>query len=183
VNNGVIRPEFADSAARVVSDTADILRTYIQNTVEDSLAEIRTGIDSINTNLTAISRYDTTLANKTGDGDYIWGIAGDTTWPGSFYKVSTKNKWFRADTSVAVRAYGVAMDSVLKGAACRFLISGTFRKDDWPKFRPGITIFSDSVIAGKPDSGGQAAPKKMQNYGVAIDSSIILIKIDPTLAY
>jgi hypothetical protein len=132
---------------------------------------------------TTANRFDTTLTNKTGDGHYIWGIAGDTTWPGSFYKISTKNKWFRADTSVAVRAYGVAMDSVLKGAACRFLISGTFRKDDWPKFPPGTTVFSDSVTAGKPNVGGQTAPKKMQNYGVAIDSSIIFIKIDPTLAY
>ncbi len=220
-NNGLIRPTFADSAARVVSDTADILRIYVQNTiedslvrvsllastaardssrktasdtasalrtwildrVEDSLSTIHTALDSINTNITAVSRYDTTLANKTGDGQYVWGIAGDTTWPGSFYKVSTKNKWFRADTSVAVRAYGVAMDSVLKGAACRFLISGTFRKDDWPKFPPGTTVFSDSVTAGKPNVGGQAAPKKMQNYGVAIDSSIILIKIDASLGY
>lgn len=183
INNGIIRPEFADSAKRIVGDTSAVLRLYVQNTVEDSLAEIRTGIDSINTNLTAVSRFDTTLSNKTGDGQYIWGIAGDTTWPGSFYKVSTKNKWFRADTSVASRAYGVAMDSVLKGAACRFLISGTYRKDDWPKFPPGTTVFSDSVTAGKPNIGGQAAPKKMQLYGVAIDSSVLFIKIDPTLAY
>ena len=36
-NNGLIRPTFADSAARVVRDTANILRTYTQNTIEDSL--------------------------------------------------------------------------------------------------------------------------------------------------
>ncbi len=211
VNNGLIRPTFADSAARVVSDTADILRIYVQNTIEDSLVRVsllastaardssrKTVADSAATMRTyvqntiedslallrpEIARLDTLpSATKTGDGLYIWGKAAAITRPGFFYYLSAVNTWTIADTSVAIAADGLAMDSVALGASCKFLILGTYRLDTW-NWTPNATIYSDSVTAGKPNVGGQAAPKKMQKYGKAISATVIKVKIDDTIAY
>jgi hypothetical protein len=43
----VLRAEMPDSAARVVADSATVMRTYAQNVVEDSLVEVRTYAETV----------------------------------------------------------------------------------------------------------------------------------------
>jgi len=115
---------------------------------------------------------------------YYTGIAGDTTSPGKFYTINTDGKWTRADTSISTVAIAVAMDSVFIDSTCRFQYSGVFILEAWSgNWTYGDRIFSDSARAGEVGRGGQAAPKKMQSYGVAIDSTSILLNIDHTIAY
>jgi hypothetical protein len=78
----------------------------------------------------------------------------------------------------------MAVDSVNKGTATRFKHSGKVYLARWlGRWGPGVRVFSDSVTAGEVRTGGQAAPKKMQLYGMTLDSTHIVLKIDPTLAY
>jgi len=160
--------------------------------MNDSLAALQLRINAIDTT-GLISKIDSSFywtvldtfptPNLSGSGRWIWGVAGDTTSPGLVYKVSsTKNKWLRADTSVSVRGRGLAMDSVAINSVCRFLVFGTFRKSGWT-WTPGTALFSDSITAGKIGIGGQATPKKMQFYGTALDSVVILFDPDMTIIY
>jgi len=173
-------------------NTLDIGQTTARDsiqTLQDSIDAAAIRITNTNTLVDSMGNWvvlDTIpTPNKTGSGVYIFGTCGDTTSPGKVYKVSTtQNQWLRADTSVSTVGRGVAMDSVNKGGVCRFLITGTFRNDAW-NWTPGADIFSDSTTAGEVAAPAvkQAAPKKMQKYGVAISPDVILFNLDGTIAY
>jgi len=165
-----------------------------QTTARDSIQTLQDSVDAAairitNTNTVVDSMGSWTVldtlpaGNLLASGMYIYGTAGDTTSPGMAYKLSsTQNRWLKADTSVAVVARAVAMDSVNKGGVCRFLVSGTFRKNAW-NWTPGAIIYSDSSAAGEVGTGGQASPKKMQKYGAALSADVILFNFDGTIAY
>lgn len=207
------RDAAGDSARAHSADSISVLRTFVNATAGDSSrahsadsiallravdgtkkdttsfkvdsAATKAALDSINTNLAAVSRLDTLLsANLTGDATELEpGTCAAVTRPGMFYKrTTTKNRWALADTAVTVRACGLAMDSVAAGAVCRFMIRGKFRKDTW-KWTPGATLYSDSATAGEINVGGQSVPHKQQIYGEAADSNIVNVDIVKTLAY
>lgn len=163
-----------------------IARDSIQ-TLQDSVDAVGIRITNTNTVIDSMGSWtvlDTLPAgNLLASGIYIYGTAGDTTSPGMAYKLSsTQNQWLRADTSVSVVARAMAMDSVNKGEVCRFLVNGTFRKNDW-NWTPGLLLYSDSAAAGEIGTGGQTAPKKMQKYGTALSADVILWNPDGTIAY
>ena len=149
--------------------------------MNDSLAVYRARVDSS----FFWSVQDTfPTPNRSGTGEWKWGIAGDTTSPGFVYARDTiPNRWIRADTSVLVTGLAMAMDSVFKGAPCRFLTSGTFRNDAWNWASTVKALFSDSAIAGKINTGGQNNHKKMQYYGYPLGPFVVDFKPDRRIAY
>lgn len=114
---------------------------------------------------------------------YYYGEAGDTTSPGKFYYLNLSDStWYRASTSVSVIAQGVAVDSVNKGATCRFQYKGLFRDSDYDNIIiPGRKVVNDSTTAGVVAvvDSLRTNTKKMQGYGVALDSITIMLNIDP----
>lgn len=112
---------------------------------------------------------------------YDYGEAGDTTSPGKFYYYNEADStWYRADTSVAITAVAVAVDSVNKGATCRFQDHGTFTCTAYSgKIVPGQLVVNDSVAAGDVSVVDtlRSPAKKMQPYGEAISATVVRLYI------
>ncbi len=118
----------------------------------------------------------------------VWGEAGDTTSPGLFYYLASDNKWYRAGATVEIKAQACAVDSVNKGAQCRFQHRGLFVDSRYQGlWGPGTRLVNDSLTAGQisPLDTLRSDSLKMHNLATMIDSATgkILIDIAPGFWY
>ena len=95
-------------------------------------------------------------------------VGGVASSPGLFYyQLAADSLWYRADTSIAVIARAVSIDSVEAGETGTFQFAGFFTDDDYDFPLPGIKIVNDSILAGVVDviSASRDSTKKMHVYG------------------
>ncbi len=115
----------------------------------------------------------------------VVGLAGDSVYAGRACAIDTlTGKWIHADTSVTVRATGIAMQTVATDALVRIKISGVLRLPGigW-NWTPGKMLYSDSLLPGGIGYGGNPDNKKQQELGEAIDSVTIVVGVGKWIHY
>ena len=171
----VLRGEMADSSARAAGDTSTVLRGLIAINAA-GIDSLQVAVDSMNENIAGLdvggvaTLRDSVEENAaaldslkftTGE---VGGVASS---PGLFYyQLAADSLWYRADTSIAVIARAVSIDSVEAGETGTFQFAGFFTDDDYAFTLPGVKIVNDSILAGVVDviSASRDSTKKMQNY-------------------
>jgi len=113
--------------------------------------------------------------NLTGEGEVIWGIAGENLTVADCVYLKSDGKYWKANaTSTAkVPAVGIACDTVTTNNSVRILTHGTFRKDAWT-WTIGNTLYvstSDGVLtASAPATSGN----QVQPIAVVVTAGVIL---------
>lgn len=167
VDTGALNDSIATLEARMqgYADTSEF---------QDSVAALAARIAGLDT-LGVLAQFDTL--------NYNYGIAGDTTSPGFFYFQAANDSCYRShpDSLREQGVIGVAVDSVNKGAVCRFRKTGRI-SISWYNFPvPGIKVVNDSVVPGGVvlTDSLRTNTKKMRTYGwTTTDSTTIDVKVE-----
>ena len=171
----------ADSS-RYLTVPADSFAT--QDTV--NALEIRVETDSVRLDSVAGALAGVAAGTGVDSLKFHYGTAGDTTSPGFCYTLMPDGLYYRTDPSDTTKAWGIAVDSVPKGASCRFQKMGRVSIPWYDFSPPGVKLVNSSDVAGGivvVDST-RADTLKMQGVARATeDSTTIDLQIDPLIYF
>jgi len=163
--------------SKAVNDFCETTKDYMQNLEEDTTPELG-GDCRLNEHNISM------LANLTSDHNYSglidYQIVGESVDFGDLLYLDWPVKWWKksdADTSATMPGLRIALESKTEGLACKMLVMGYIRDDDWD--------FTIAMVYASPTTGGvtsfpPATPgQQLQRVGFAKSADILFF--DPSI--